>query len=104
MLGMARRAGKVAMGHDMAIKSVMEKKTDLIIFASDISPRLKEEFKVAIEKAGSKAECFVIEESINEIHSALGYKAGVLTVNDVNFSSRIKELINQEGNEYGNKD
>ena len=35
---------------------------------------------------------------------ALGYKAGVITVDDTNFSKRIIELINQEENEYGNKD
>ncbi len=104
MLGMARRAGKLSMGHDMAIKAISEHKTDLVIFASDVSKRLIDEFKVTIEKSKSDVTVTVIPETINDIHRTLGYKAGVVTVNDINFSGRIKELINQEENEYGNKD
>ena len=29
-------------------------------------------------------------------------KAGVMSVDDANFSNRIEELLSQEGNEYGN--
>lgn len=105
MLGMARRAGKLSMGHDMAVKAVMEHKTDLIIFACDVSNRLINEFKVCAKKANADdIEIKQIAEAIDDIHRALGYKAGVITVNDTNFSGRIKELINQEENEYGNKD
>lgn len=104
MLGMARRAGKLSMGHDMALKAVMEHKTELAIFASDVSQRLVGEFDVAIEKSNHDVTVSIIPETINDIHRALGYKAGVITVDDKNFSGRIKELINQEENEYGNKD
>ena len=90
MLGLARRAGKLSMGHDMALKAVKEKKAALVIFASDISQRLIEEFERA---CGESIDCMKIEESINDIHMNLGYKAGVLTVNDENFSVRIQELI-----------
>ena len=90
MLGLARRAGKLSMGHDMALKAVKEKKARLVIFASDISQRLIEELERA---CGESIKCMKIEETINDIHMNLGYKAGVLTVNDENFSSRIQELI-----------
>ena len=105
MLGMARRAGKLSMGHDMAVKAVMEHKTDLIIFACDVSNRLIDEFKVCAEKANADdIEIKQIAEAIDDIHRVLGYKAGVITVDDINFSRRIQELINQEENQYGNKD
>ncbi|MBE6741802.1 MAG: 50S ribosomal protein L7ae [Ruminococcaceae bacterium] len=94
MLGMARRAGKLSMGHDMAMKAVKENKAKLVIFASDISLRLIEEFERACSLKNIK--CEKIEETINDIHMNLGYKAGVITVNDENFSKRINELINQE--------
>jgi ribosomal protein L7Ae-like RNA K-turn-binding protein len=90
MLGLARRAGKLSMGHDMALKAVKEKKAKLVIFASDISPRLIEEFERA---CSSRIKCLKIDETINDIHMNLGYKAGVITVNDGNFSNRIEELI-----------
>ena len=100
MLGLARRAGKLSMGHDMAMKAVKENKAKLVIFSSDISPRLIEEFNRACSYNSVKT--IKIKETINDIHSHLGYKAGVMTVNDENFSSRIEELINLEGNAYGN--
>lgn len=105
MLGMARRAGKLSMGHDTAMKSLKSKKAQLIVFASDISPRLVEEFDRASNRFCPDIACIMVDETINELYKALGYKAGVISVNDKNFSNRINELINskQEGNVYGNK-
>ena len=94
LLGMARRAGKLSMGHDMALKAVKEKKARLVVLASDVSLRLIEEFKRAC--SSENINTVQIEETINDIHSALGYKAGVITVNDENFSDRIEELIKEE--------
>lgn len=104
MLGMARRAGRISMGHDMAVKAVKSRSAEVLIFASDVSDRLVKEFDVTREKYFPELPALSIAESIDEIHMALGYKAGVMTVDDKNFSSRIIELINQEENAYGNKD
>ena len=94
LLGMARRAGKLSMGHDMALKAVKEKKAKILILASDVSKRLAEEFERAC--SGADIPVLSIDETISDIHGALGYKAGVITVNDENFSHRIEELINIE--------
>lgn len=106
MLGMARRAGKLSMGHDMAEKSIKSKKAKLIVFASDISPRLKNEFSLLSDRFCPNLIALNLGESISQLHSALGYKAGVITVDDENFAKRIIELINieqkQEENVYGN--
>jgi len=99
MLGLARRAGKLSMGHDMALGAVKERKAKMVIFSSDISPRLVAEF----ERAAQGIPCRAIDETMDEIHSCLGYRAGVLTVDDSNFSRRIQELIQQEVEVYGNK-
>lgn len=106
MLGMARRAGRLSMGHDLAEKSIKAKKAKLLIFAGDISPRLKNEFYTLSERYYPGLIAMSIDESVAQLHSALGYKAGVITVNDENFAKRIIELINteqnQEENVYGN--
>ena len=106
MLGMARRAGRLSMGHDLAEKSIKAKKAKLLIFAGDISPRLKNEFYTLSERYHPGLIAMSIDETISQLHSALGYKAGVITVNDENFAKRIIELINteqnQEENVYGN--
>ena len=103
MLGLARRAGKLAMGNDMAMKSLKSRKAKLIIFASDISPRLIEEFDRASESHCPNLVSCKVEETIDEIHMNLGYRAGVIAVDDTNFANRIIELLNQEENAYGNK-
>ena len=92
MLGMARRAGKLSMGHDVALSAVKSGKAKLVVFASDISERLISEF----ERAAGDIPCVKIDETINDIHRFIGYKAGVLTVDDINFSTRIFELIKEE--------
>lgn len=102
MLGMARRAGRLSMGHDMAMKAVKSGKAKLLLFASDVSPRLIDEFDFAADRYCHGLISLRIDETINELHMALGYKAGVITVDDINFSNRLIELINQEENEYGN--
>ena len=72
MLGMARRAGRLSMGHDMAMKAVKENKAKLVVFASDISPRLISEFERACSESNIK--CLKIEEKIDDISRNLGYK------------------------------
>lgn len=94
MLGLARRARKLTMGHDMAMKSLVEKKASLLLFASDTSERLQREFNVTIEKNNIKTPTYVIDATIDEIHFSCGYKAGVMTVDDENFSKKIISLIN----------
>lgn len=93
MLGLARRADKLSMGHDMALKSLLSKKAKMILFASDTSDRLKREFQTAIDKNGIDVPLFMPDISISEIHYSCGYKAGVITVNDENFSKKIITLL-----------
>lgn len=95
MLGMARRAGRLSMGHDMAEKSIKSRKAKLLILASDMSDRLQKEFGALSDEYMPNLPCIRIDESIDELHFALGYKAGVITVDDENFASRIIELINE---------
>ena len=101
MLGLARRAGRLSMGHDTVLDSIKKNKSELIIFSCDISQRLIDEISAASERYMKALPCVKISESMEEIHIALGYKAGVISVNDTNFANRLLELINQEGNEYG---
>lgn len=104
MMGMARRAGKLSMGHDMAMKSLREHNATLLLFAKDMSQRVQKEFETARDKFYPQLNIIVLDDTIDELYFALGYKAGIITVDNENFSNRIEELIKQEENEYGNKD
>lgn len=102
MLGMARRAGKLSMGHDMAEKSIKAHKAKMVLICSDTSKRLVSEFERTLENFRLDIPLMVADITINEIHFAVGYKAGVMTVDDVNFSDKIISLLEQEENANGN--
>ena len=93
MLGLARRAGKLSMGHDTALSALIDGKAKLLIFACDTSERLRREFGITIEKKNINVPVFTPDITISEIHYSCGYKAGVITVNDENFSKKIISLI-----------
>jgi len=102
MLGLARRAGKLSMGHDMAHQSLIKKKAKMIIFTGDSSQRLYKEFEELAKREGADIPILKLKLTMDEIHFSLGYKAGVTTVDDANFSKRIEELTEQEDILYGN--
>ena len=101
MLGLARRAGKLSMGHDMVLDAIKKRKSKLILFSSDISERAIEEISFATDRYLKSVPCMNLGETMDEIHASLGYRAGIISVNDNNFAHRIMEFLNQEVNEYG---
>lgn len=90
MIGLARRAGKLSMGHDMTLESLKKRKAKLIVFCSDVSPRLINEF----EKRNSNVPIIKSDITMDEVHFSVGKKVGVMTVDDENFSKRLIELFN----------
>ncbi|MCC8073690.1 MAG: ribosomal L7Ae/L30e/S12e/Gadd45 family protein [Clostridiales bacterium] len=98
MLGLARRANKLSMGHDMAQLAIKKGRAKLILFCSDVSPRLVNEFTRTLENLGKNIPIIKTDISMQEIHTFVGYKAGVLTVDDENFAVRISSLLKQEEN------
>ncbi|MCH5317865.1 MAG: hypothetical protein J1E05_07795 [Eubacterium sp.] len=93
MLGLARRAGKLSMGHDAALSALMDKKASLLIFTSDTSERLRREIGITMEKKSIDLPVLIPDITISEIHYSCGYKAGIITVNDENFSKKIISLL-----------
>ncbi|MGN0530755.1 MAG: L7Ae/L30e/S12e/Gadd45 family ribosomal protein [Eubacterium sp.] len=92
VLGLARRAGRLAMGRDAALKSIYTSKAKLLIFANDISERSKKEMTLALNKNKINIPVLPLDISIDEIHYSCGYKAGIIAVNDENFSKKIISL------------
>lgn len=96
LLGIARRAGKLSMGHDMAVDSVMKGKTELVLVSSTSSQRLVEEFYRAAKAAPNQPVVQVIPYSIDMLHKAVGYKAGVFSVNDTGFAAKMLLLLERK--------
>ena len=88
LLGLARRAGKVAFGTEMVAGLIEKRKVKLLILATDASERTKRHWKqMAKEKQIPIREI----ETIEEISRAIGQNnKAILGITDINFS---KEMI-----------
>ena len=87
LLGLCRRADRLSMGHDMCKSSVRSGKACLCIISSDSSQRITDEFSGLCRESGIRL--FKIPLTIDEIHHLIGYKAGVMTVDDSGFAGSV---------------
>ncbi|MGN0571442.1 MAG: L7Ae/L30e/S12e/Gadd45 family ribosomal protein [Candidatus Fimenecus sp.] len=97
LLGLARRAGKVSLGHDAALTAVKQRAAFLCLVASDASERLYTEFARAVQAFGGNIPLLKSDYTMAEFGQAMGTKTtAVLTVNDQGFAGRISELIGRD--------
>lgn len=93
MLGLARRAGKLSMGHDAAAGSIRSGKAEMLFLACDLSDRAVSDMRFISGKFSPSLSVFRADDiSTADIYSACGYKAGIITVNDKNFARKIISL------------
>lgn len=102
LLGIARRAGKLAMGHDMVLESVLKGRSCLVLVASDSSERLLEEFRRVTAPGGMQPEVRRVPYAMEDLHQAVGYKAGVFSINDAGFAAKFLSLLEQGTDASGN--
>ncbi len=95
LLGLARRAGKVSLGHDAAITSLKNGEAWLCLLAGDASARLQEETARAAEHfSNGRVPLLKTDYTMDGFGQCMGAKkTAVLTVNDRGFAERITELI-----------
>lgn len=91
LLGLARRAGKLSLGHDAAIEAIVKNKAKLCLVCRDGSQRLKNEMSHACGYENKKITFIEIDCEISQLSKAIGSKAAVLTVNDEGFAKAIAE-------------
>lgn len=89
---MARRAGKLSLGHDAAKASLVAGRAQLCILSCDTSERLKDEFKNLSEANEGKTPIIISNRTMLELGHAVGSKAGVIAVDDAGFSKRLEQL------------
>lgn len=97
LLGMARRANMLSLGHDACQTSADLGTAQTVIVSKDASDRLKEEMKHLCDK--KKINIVVSDYTMNELGISLGAKmTAVLSVNDAGFAKRINELTGRNNN------
>ena len=94
MLGIARKAGKLALGTEASIESVERHKSALLIMASDLSERTVRHFTLLAEKYGVKT--LKVDTTMDGMAKSVGKKTGVIAVNDIGFANRLLALSAQD--------
>lgn len=98
LLGLARRAGKVAAGFDACAAAARKGEARLLLAARDISGKTYKNLCYEAGRAGIPAAR--IEAPMQEVGRACGVKAGVLAVTDRGFAQALLglgESVKQEG-------
>lgn len=90
LLGLARRAGKLSMGHDSVKKDLLQRRAKLVIFTADASDRLKSEINFLIEKNKIKVDVMELGATMNDMQFSVGKAVAVFAVTDENFANGIK--------------
>lgn len=85
LLGMARRSGKLSLGHDAVISSVVKNKAKLVIVSSEGSERLKKEISHACSYGGKNIPIIFTLYTTAELSKAVGSKAAVMSLDDEGF-------------------
>lgn len=101
LLGLCRRAGKLVIGADPSVESILAHKSKIIIAASDFS---KNSAKAVLETAHkNNVRVFNINRTKDEISFAVGKLCGVISIEDEGFAKKFAEIINNEqgGELYG---
>ncbi len=95
LLGMARRSGKLSLGHDAAINAIVKNRARLCVMSCDGSERLKREFDHACTFENKNIPLLITDYSLKELSMAIGSKAAVITVDDDGFAKALTERYNE---------
>ena len=96
LLGMARRCGKLSLGHDAAISAIVKNKAKLCIISSEGSERLKKEMTHACSFRNKNIPVLITEYETLTLSKAIGSKAAVLTVDDEGFAKALQSKYSED--------
>ena len=91
-LGLARRAGKLSIGHDAAMLSVRKGTAHLVLLTTDASPRHQRE----LEAAGF-TKAVTVPYTMADAGVATGKKSCIYALEDEGFSKAFINKISKEG-------
>lgn len=99
LLGLCRRAGRMSIGCDPVKSSILKGETRLVLFAGDISRNTEKDIMYLIEEYHK--ELIRLNSTKDEIGTALGKYASVVSINDAGFAKKIKKLCSEQQEQRG---
>lgn len=89
LLGLARRAGKLSVGHDQVFETVRKGTAKAVLLTSDASPRHLRE----LEAVPFKGAILPIPYTMDEAGAAAGKRSCIFSVEDEGFATAIEKTI-----------
>lgn len=102
LLGLCRKANKMAIGHDAVITSIKQGKSHLAITCLDASNRLKREVSDECSFNNRSIKYVDAPFTMAELGLAMGKKVGVISIDDEGFANKLYSILTG-GYEYGEK-
>lgn len=99
VMGIARRAGKLVIGHDAVMLSVRNMKAKTVILTEDASPRHKRE----LEAASFEGKIVILSATMDEAGFATGKKSCIFAIEDTGFVKAIDKTLMKEDLRDGSK-
>ena len=99
LLGLARRAGKLCIGHDAVLDAAKKKKVKLILFTSDASARHKRE----LQAAGYDRETITLDCDMKTAGLAVGRQSCIFALEDAGFAAAVQKTTDEEDTQHGSK-
>ena len=96
-LGLARRAGRLALGFDAASDAMLSGKCRLLILASDLSERTIRSITRTANQTQTRT--IVSDISMNDLGCAIGKQTGIVAVNDKGFADKLETLFSEQRQE-----
>ena len=95
LLGLARRANKISLGHDAVLDAMKAGTAELCLMSADASERLYKELVRASENlTQARVPIYITDYTMDGFGICLGAKkTAVLSVNDRGFAKRITEEL-----------
>ncbi len=96
LLGLARRAGLLSVGHDAALGALQAKRARLLLLAADASDRLFAEMERAAARFSPETALVRTTASMQALGHFIGKKnVAVLSVDDDGFAERIHTQVRE---------
>ena len=99
VMGLARRAGKLIIGHDAVMLSVRNNRAKTVLMTSDASQRHKRE----IDAAGFDGNVMLLTATMEEVGFAIGKKSCIFALEDEGFVKAIEKTLMKEDLRDGSK-
>jgi ribosomal protein L7Ae-like RNA K-turn-binding protein len=94
-LGLSRKAGKLSIGHDSVIESIVKDKSELLILSRDASERLKNEIKHAATYGNRNIPVIESPFSMDDYYNGIGKKSAVFSVTDKSFKEKLETMFRE---------